>query len=92
MVRFRDVCQWVIDSVEESVSERSESPVMGFDGGRESVRSEPRGSRCTLTVGDSVIPLAVVEAKSSAALRLASRLVSKGVGVDGVRDSLVVQC
>jgi glutamate formiminotransferase len=53
---------------------------------------EPRGSRRVSTVEPVVRgseKLTEVDAKPSSALLFASRLVSKGVGVDGTRDRLV---
>jgi hypothetical protein len=75
------------DPVDESVSERSDSvgyECGGVDGGI-SVRIEPWGSRCAVTAG------AVLRGGNpSVALLFASCLVNKGVGVDGVQDSLTV--
>lgn len=71
------------DPVEESVSERSGS--FGDVGGSSavSVRVEPcaSGSQSGVTVG-----VKLREGKPSVALLFASCLVSKGVGVDGVRE------
>ena len=87
----------MVDSAEESFSERSESE-MGSSGGGESVWFKPKGSRCSfkLTVllvlalkGSVMLPAVEARSSSSSALLFASRLVSKGVGVDGTRDSLV---
>jgi hypothetical protein len=79
------------DPVDESVSERSDSvgyECGGVDGGVDggiSVRIEPWGSRCAVMAG------AVLRGGNpSVALLFASCLVNKGVGVDGVRDSLTV--
>jgi hypothetical protein len=64
--------------------------MLGSVCGRKSVRFEPRGSQYVLTVGISGV-LPEMEANPSSALFFASRLVSKGVEVDGMRDSLMVR-
>ena len=84
VIRFGDV--WIVGLVDRSVSERSES-VSSCDG--RSVGFEPKGSRCALTVVRDSERLPEVEARPSSALLFASRLVSRGVGVDGTRDRLV---
>ena len=88
VVRFRKCDVWVDSVVDESVSERSDSELGSFDGGV-SVSFESRGSRCVVTVGSLEVLPVIAANSSSVALLFASCLVSKGVGVDGMRDSLV---
>ena len=85
VVRFRDV--WIVGLVDRSVSERSEL-VLSCDG--RSVGFEPRGSQCVSTVVRDSERLPEMEARPSLALLFASCLVSRGVGVDGMRDRLAV--
>ena len=77
-------CIRVTDPEDESVSEISGSVAYGSV----SVRFEPQGSRWWTTVGGAVLGGKLVW---SVALLLASCLVSKGMGVDGARDSLTVR-
>ena len=88
VVRFRKCDIWVDLVVDESVSERSDSELGSFDGGV-SVSFESRGSRCVVTVGSSEVLPVIAANSSSVALLFTSCLVSKGVGVDGMQDSLV---
>ena len=89
MARFRNERS---DSVDESIPERSDSE-LGSSCSEGSVRFEPRGSRCTESVTvEEKLTVDGISGSSAVvrALLFASCLVSKGVGVDGVRDSLVV--
>jgi hypothetical protein len=78
------------DPVEESVSESSGSLGCRCGDGRVSVRLGPEGSCLAV----AVVCGKVLRGKStwSVALLFASHLVSRGVGNDGVRDSLSTVC
>ena len=74
------------DPADESVLERSVGECGGVDSGDElgSVGIEPEGSRCVMR------GVVMRSGSPSAALLFASCRVSKGVGIDGVRDSLAM--